>query len=231
MSQYTAAPFADRSAVLLDFDGTIANTGTFIMRCAREALIECGYPREAEGDLHSLIGPPLCNGFADLCHQSLEEGIRITEVYRRIFDGDMSPDYYPVFPGMRELIAGLHEQGRRVAVATSRLETTACQMIDSLNLPPFDAVVGRLEPGRDTKAESIRDAMAQLGATIDDSVMVGDRFHDVTVRTSRGFPVLVSIPARLMRGSMNELERISRRMTLRSLLGLWVLSFNVVCLF
>ena len=231
MSQYTAAPFADRSAVLLDFDGTIANTGTFIMRCAREALIECGYPREAEGDLHSLIGPPLCNGFADLCHQSLEEGIRITEVYRRIFDGDMSPDYYPVFPGMRELIAGLHEQGRRVAVATSRLETTACQMIDSLNLPPFDAVVGRLEPGRDTKAESIRDAMAQLGATIDDSVMVGDRFHDVRGAHERGFPVLVSIPARLMRGSMNELERISRRMTLRSLLGLWVLSFNVVCLF
>lgn len=128
MSQYTAAPFADRSAVLLDFDGTIADTGTFIMRCAREALIECGYPREAEGDLHSLIGPPLCNGFADLCHQSLEEGIRITEVYRRIFDGDMSPDYYPVFPGMRELIAALHQQGRRVAVATSRLETTACQM-------------------------------------------------------------------------------------------------------
>ena len=110
MSQYTAAPFADRSAVLLDFDGTIADTGTFIMRCAREALIECGYPREAEGDLHSLIGPPLCNGFADLCHQSLKEGIRITEVYRRIFDGDMSPDYYPVFPGMRELIASLHER-------------------------------------------------------------------------------------------------------------------------
>ena len=190
MSQYTAAPFADRSAVLLDFDGTIADTGTFIMRCAREALIECGYPREAEGDLHSLIGPPLCNGFADLCHQSLEEGIRITEVYRRIFDGDMSPDYYPVFPGMRELIAGLHEQGRRVAVATSRLETTACQMIDSLNLPPFDAVVGRLEPGRDTKAESIRDAMTQLGATIDDSVMVGDRFHDVRGAHEQGIPCI-----------------------------------------
>ena len=137
MSQYTGRSSSPhRSAVLLDFDGTIANTGTFIMRCAREALIECGYPREAEGDLHSLIGPPLCNGFADLCHQSLEEGIRITEVYRRIFDGDMSPDYYPVFPGMRELIAPLHQQGRRVAIATSRLETTACQMIDSLNLPP-----------------------------------------------------------------------------------------------
>lgn len=190
MDQYTVAPFADRTAVLLDFDGTIADTGTYIMRCAREALIECGYPREAEGDLHSLIGPPLFNGFADLCHQPLEEGMRITAVYRRIFDKDMSPDYYPVFPGMRELIVALRGQGRRVAVATSRLETTARQMIDFLDLPPFDAIVGRLEPGRDTKAESIRDAMAQLGAAIDDSVMVGDRFHDVHGAHERGIPCI-----------------------------------------
>lgn len=190
MDQYTAAPFADRTAVLLDFDGTIADTGTYIMRCAREALIECGYPREAEGDLHSLIGPPLFNGFADLCHQPLEEGRRITAVYRRIFDKDMSPDYYPVFPGMRELIVALRGQGRQVAVATSRLETTARQMIDFLDLPPFDAIVGRLEPGRDTKAESIRDAMAQLGAAIDDSVMVGDRFHDVRGAHEQGIPCI-----------------------------------------
>lgn len=190
MDQYAVAPFADRTAVLLDFDGTIADTGTYIMRCARGALIECGYPREAEGDLHSLIGPPLFNGFADLCHQPLEEGMRITAVYRRIFDKDMSPDYYPVFPGMRELIVALHGQGRRVAVATSRLETTARQMIDFLDLPPFDAIVGRLEPGRDTKAESIRDAMAQLGAAIDDSVMVGDRFHDVHGAHERGIPCI-----------------------------------------
>ena len=190
MGQYTAAPFADRTAVLLDFDGTIADTGTYIMRCAREALVECGYSREAEGDLHSLIGPPLFNGFADLCHQPLEEGMRITAVYRRIFDKDMSPDYYPVFPGMRELIVALRGQGRQVAVATSRLETTAHQMIDFLDLPPFDAIVGRLEPGRDTKAESIRDAMAQLGAAIDDSVMVGDRFHDVHGAHERGIPCI-----------------------------------------
>lgn len=190
MDQYTAAPFADRTAVLLDFDGTIADTGTYIMRCAREALIECGYPRQAEGDLHSLIGPPLFNGFADLCHRPLEEGMRITAVYRRIFDKDMSPDYYPVFPGMRELIVALRGQGRQVAVATSRLETTVRQMIDFLGLPPFDAIVGRLEPGRDTKAESIRDAMAQLGAAIDDSVMVGDRFHDVCGAHEQGIPCI-----------------------------------------
>ena len=190
MDQYTAAPFADRTAVLLDFDGTIADTGTYIMRCAREALIECGYPRQAEGDLHSLIGPPLFNGFAYLCHRPLEEGMRITAVYRRIFDKDMSPDYYPVFPGMRELIVALRGQGRQVAAATSRLETTARQMIDFLDLPPFDAIVGRLEPGRDTKAESIRDAMAQLGAVIDDSVMVGDRFHDVCGAHEQGIPCI-----------------------------------------
>lgn len=185
-----SAPFANRGAVLLDFDGTIADTGSYILRCAHRALLECGYPEEAESDLRCLIGPPLFNGFSDLCHKPLEEGKRITAVFRRLFDEDMSPDYYPVFPGMRELIAALHGQGRQVAVATSRLETTACKMIDSLDLPPFDAIVGRLEPGRDTKAESIRDAMAQLGASIDGSVMVGDRFHDVHGAHEQGIPCI-----------------------------------------
>lgn len=179
MDAFTAAPFADRSVVLLDFDGTIADTGPYIMRCARRALIECGYPNEAAGDLRCLIGPPLFNGFADLCHRPLEEGKRITFVYRRIFDTEAPPEYYPVFPGMRELIAGLHKQGRRVAVATSRLEETARYLIGTLDLPNFDAIVGRLEPGRDTKSESIRDALCQLGASPRDAVMVGDRLHDV----------------------------------------------------
>ncbi len=186
----TAAPFADRSAVLFDFDGTLADTGPFIMRCAHEALLRCGYEKEAEADLRCLIGPPLFNGFADLCHVSLAEGERITGVYREIFDAVASPDDYPLFPGMLEILTQLHIQGRKIAVATSRLQETVEYMIASLDLPPFDAVVGRLEPGRDTKADCIRDAMAQLGVSAGESVMVGDRHHDVDGAHALGVPCI-----------------------------------------
>ena len=185
-----SAPFADRSAVLFDFDGTLADTGPFIMRCAHEALLRCGYAQEAEADLRCLIGPPLFNGFADLCHVSLEEGERITGVYREIFDAAASPDDYPLFPGMLEILTQLRAQGRKIAVATSRLQETVDYMIASLDLPPFDAVVGRLEPGRDTKADCIRDAMAQLGVDADQSVMVGDRHHDVDGAHALGVPCI-----------------------------------------
>lgn len=185
-----SAPFADRTAVLFDFDGTLADTGPFIIRCAREALLRCGYEKEAEADLRCLIGPPLFNGFADLCHVSLEEGERLTGVYREIFDAAASPDDYPLFPGMLEILTALCTQGRKIAVATSRLQETVEYMIASLDLPPFDAVVGRLEPGRDTKADCIRDAMAQLGAVAGESVMVGDRHHDVEGAHSLNVPCI-----------------------------------------
>lgn len=185
-----SAPFADRSAVLFDFDGTLADTGPFIMRCAHEALLRCGYSQEAEADLRCLIGPPLFNGFADLCHVSLEEGERITGVYREIFDGIATPDDYPLFPGMLEILTQLRAQGRKIAVATSRLQETVDYMIASLDLPPFDAVVGRLEPGRDTKADCIRDAMVLLGVSAAESVMVGDRHHDVDGAHANGVPCI-----------------------------------------
>lgn len=186
----TDALFADRSVVLFDFDGTIADTAPAITRIARESLLRCGYPHEAEQDLRCLIGPPLFDGFAALCHVPHEESVRITTVYREIFDETVTAADTPVFPGMAELMVRLVEQGRKIAVATSRLEHTAKLLISRLDLPPFDVIVGRLEPGRDTKAECIRDAMAQLGADPRSCVMIGDRHHDIEGAHACGIPCI-----------------------------------------
>lgn len=191
MDEHTLeAPFASRSTVIFDFDGTLADTGPYIMHCARQALLRCGYEAEAQQDLRCLIGPPLFNGFADLCRVSLEEGARITGVYREIFDASASPELFPIFPGMREILEALRVQNRKIAVATSRLQETVDYMIASLDMPPFDVVIGRLEPGRDTKADCIRDVLSELDVRPEDAVMVGDRKHDVEGARELGLPCI-----------------------------------------
>lgn len=44
--------------------------------------------------------------------------------------------------------------------------------------------------GRETKADSVRDALAALGATADVAVMIGDRFNDVEGAHAMGVPCI-----------------------------------------
>ena len=103
----------------------------------------------------------------------------VADEYRAFFD-ELGPEEYPVFDGVPELLDGLAAQGKRMAVATSRMEAKCIDMVHELGLCQFEAVVGMNPPqGRETKADSVRDALAALGATADDAVMIGDRFNDV----------------------------------------------------
>ncbi len=185
-----ALDVSTRPIVLFDFDGTLADTSPAILRMARLALEGRGYDVDALGDLGSLIGPPLFDGFMELCGVPLEEAIAITNDYRALFDAQVKSSDYPPLPGVPELLRALVDRGTRIAVATSRLESMAKRMIGSLDLPPFEVVVGRLEPGRDTKADCIAEALRQLGAGPDDAVMVGDRKHDTQGAHACGIPCI-----------------------------------------
>lgn len=181
---------SERPVVLFDFDGTLADTSPAILRMARMALEQRGYDVDALGDLTSLIGPPLFDGFMDLCGVDLEEAIAITNDYRALFNAEVKPEDYPPLPGVPELLQALVDRGTRIAVATSRLESMAIGMIEAIDLPPFEVIVGRLEPGRDTKADCIREAMRQLDVSPDEVVMVGDRKHDTQGAHANGIPCI-----------------------------------------
>ena len=131
------------------------------------------------GDLRRMIGPPLWKSFHDFYGFSREESLVVADEYRAFFD-ELGPEEYPVFDGIPELLDGLVAQGKRLAVATSRMEAKCVDMVGELGLSQFEAVVGMNPPqGRETKADSVRDALAELGATADDAVMIGDRFNDI----------------------------------------------------
>lgn len=93
----------------------------------------------------------------------------VADEYRAFFD-ELGPEEYPVFDGVPEFLDGLAARGKRMAVATSRMEAKCIDMVRELGLSQFEAVVG-MNPsqGRETKADSVRDALAALGATAGDA--------------------------------------------------------------
>ena len=164
--------------VLFDFDGTVADTGRAVMTSTRKTLAARGFSEAQMGDLRRMIGPPLWKSFHDFYGFSREESLVVA-------------DEYPVFDGIPELLDGLAAQGKRLAVATSRVEAKCIDMVHELGLSQFEAVAG-MNPlqGRETKADSVRDALAELGMTAGDAVMIGDRFNDVEGAHTMGVPCI-----------------------------------------
>lgn len=178
-----------RPVVLFDFDGTIVDTARGIIQTIRTVMGRRGLRPEDMGDLRCMIGPPLVDGFRDTFGLTRAEAEQATAEYREEYF-KLGPEFYPVIDGMREVLDDLVADGRRLALATSRREDRACFMAAQQGLDQFEAIRGLNEPVRYTKADSIRDALAALGVTADDAVMVGDRFHDVEGAHALGVPAI-----------------------------------------
>lgn len=180
---------ASKPVVLFDFDGTVADTQPAIFRSVREVLSRRGYDL-SDDQLRPLIGPPLEEGIRLVCDIDADGAREVAVEYRALFERTVTADEIPVFPGMRELLDALRSQGRRIAVATSRIESATKDLIAMLGVTQFHAIAGRVPGVRYSKTESISAALDLLDASPDQAVMIGDRKYDVLGAAALGIPCI-----------------------------------------
>ncbi len=177
------------SLVLFDLDGTLTDSAPGITRSVAYALEKMGAePLPPEGLLR-FIGPPLKQSFRRYCgfdDARCEEAVRC---YREYFTaGGMFEN--AVYPGVPEALAELRSAGLRLAVATSKPELYSRQITGRFGLTAyFEGVFGAaMDETRTDKAEVVRYALASLGASPAEALMVGDREHDVLGAKQAGLP-------------------------------------------
>ena len=178
-----------RPVVLFDFDGTVADTQPAIFQVVGEVLFRHGYALSHEQML-PLIGPPLEEGIQLICDIGPDEALVVASEYRLLFERTVTAAEVPLLPGMSSLLDGLRARGCRLAIATSRLEKSAVELIRMLGVTQFDAIAGRVQGVRYSKSESIAAALDMLGASPDRAVMIGDRKYDVLGAASLGIPCI-----------------------------------------
>lgn len=211
---------AERSVVLFDFDGTLADSVGAIVATARTALVANGFAEEDLGDLGRLVGPPFPYAFTLVYGLSKEEAARVTATYRSIYL-KIGRDAWPFFDGTAELLGRLRAQGKRLGVASSKRQEMIRQALadnDATDL--FDVAFGKVTDEAETKAHIIGRALDELGATAADAVMVGDRRYDVEAAAEWGIPCvgvlygggtreeLEEAGAAALAGSVEELARV-----------------------
>ena len=167
-----------KNYILFDFDGTVFDTAEGITKCVQYALGKMGI-EAGLNELMCFAGPPLVEMFMQKYGMSKQDAVHATlyrERYRPIGWAECSP-----FAGMHELMLKLRADGKKLAVATSKPEHLARQILEHYNMTDdFDLICGSEFDGtRGQKWEVIDFVLKSFGIEPSDAIMVGDRKYDV----------------------------------------------------
>lgn len=183
------------TAVLLDLDGTLTDSGPGIMRCVMHALLRMGHEPPPYEELTACVGPPLSETFGRLLPpEQRDDPARIDqaiELYRERFV-PVGAFENSVYPGIDEALGELRAAGHRLLLCTSKPHLQARRICDHFGLSRhLHGLYGsELDGTRGDKTSLISYVLEreQLGAGT--TVMVGDRRHDADGATANGLATL-----------------------------------------
>jgi len=179
------------NVVLFDLDGTLTDSGLGVANGVLYTLEKMGLPKPSDAELKKYLGPPLWTSFQDYAGIAESDTPEAVRLYREYYN-ETGAFENSVYPGIPELLTKLNDQGKRLAVATSKVDYAALAILRHFNLNHhFEVIAGSDETGelRGTKALVIEHALAELAIPAGTAiVMIGDREHDILGAKSHGIP-------------------------------------------
>ena len=183
------------SAILFDLDGTITDSAPAITSSLARTFAALGRPVPSDAALLAYVGPPMLAAFREYAGMTPDEATEALAVYRADYQGASSLDT-AVYPGIAGLLERIYAMGIPLALATSKPERSAIDILKHFGLDKyFTVVVGASESEtRSAKADIVAEALRRLeasGASITAPVMVGDRSYDAEGAAANGVPTIM----------------------------------------
>ena len=110
--------------LILDFDGTIADTRSVILKTMHQTIAEYGMPQPDDYTCAATIGLPLDEAFVRMLGINRDEGLRCAGIYRRLFEVNNSEGAVTMFPNVADTIRRMHAQGLTITIASRTTWTT-----------------------------------------------------------------------------------------------------------
>jgi len=179
-------------AVLFDLDGTLTDPFVGISTSMQYALEKMGRPIPLADDLRRYIGPPLQVTFPLLL--ASDDPVLAEQAlghYRERYSGPGKFENV-LIEGIDEAVASLASGGYDLFVATSKLESYSVEIVEHFGLKPYFKTVhgSRLDGSNANKADLIRHIIAVEGLNPAQTVMIGDRLHDVHGAAANGIKTI-----------------------------------------
>ncbi|WP_086828103.1 HAD family hydrolase [Allokutzneria sp. NRRL B-24872] len=180
---------AECAAVLFDLDGTLLDTPAASVPLLRRVLTRSRRPAPPANHVRASADLPMEPAFARLLGLPPGHGLVRLSVnrFQELFRQRVLPVAAQlVFPGIPELLHGLRESGRGLAVITGRSRSSAEELLAAAGLlGAFDLVVGNwMTPRGKPCADPALLAARTLGVAPERCVVVGDSVEDVLMASA-----------------------------------------------
>jgi phosphoglycolate phosphatase len=174
--------------LLFDLDGTLTDPFEGITKCIEHALVMLNRPSPPRKDLRWCIGPPLKKSLSDLLASDDDQlAEKALAFYRERF-GAVGLFENNIYKGIPETLEALKGRGHVLYVATSKPTVYAERIIDHFGLRPFFRVIygSELDGTRVDKTSLIAHVLLRESIAASETVMIGDRKHDIIGAKANG---------------------------------------------
>lgn len=174
--------------IILDFDGTIGDTKSLIVKTFQRTIKElCLEPRTDE-ECAATIGLPLIKAFMSLYDIDEATGELYTDTYRRIFYRNNTRGAIQPFPNTIETLHTLHKRGYTLTIASSRNRHTLDEYIVELNIKEIISLVIGADDTENAKPhpEPVLKILQHFACNANDAIVVGDTHFDILMGARAG---------------------------------------------
>jgi len=162
--------------IIFDFDGTLAETNTLILKSMEKTFMEL-FGTYTDEQLMDCIGPPLTTTGKKMFPDNPQVFV---DTYRK-YQLELHDNMVSAYPGVIEMLDKLHEMDLKLAIVTSKKRDMFLKGLRKLDMEKyFDLTITEDDvTNHKPDPESMNLALSQLGLSADECVMVGDNYHDI----------------------------------------------------
>ena len=174
--------------IILDFDGTLADTVAVIIKTMHATIKELGLPSRTDEECASMIGLRLIEIPPVLFPECNIDGELYAQTYRRLFHTYNVEGAVNLYPNVYETLTELKKRGLILTIASSRNNVSLMGYIESLNLTSIISYVLGADDVKEGKPnpEAVVRTLEHFGFTPEETIVVGDTVFDIQMGKNAG---------------------------------------------
>lgn len=167
--------------IILDFDGTIADTRSSIIKTVQMTLHELNLPLGNEKRIKELIGLPLKDTFEKAADISNCEILKIAIAKYREMYNEISLNTVQLFPHVNDTLNQLCKAGYKMAVASSKGCDSLITLLEKLGVMPYISIVLGEQDVKHKKPapDMVLRILEMLKSLPHETLVVGDTIYDI----------------------------------------------------